>query len=883
MDFKKFTGLNSSQALLKLKQFGKNEIIDTSKVTPFQILLRQIKNNFVIYLLIIAVIISFAVGKDLTSYTLLGVIFMVIFFGFIQEYRAEEAIKSLKQMLLPTSTVIRNGKKTVINSSEIVPEDILILSNGEKIPADCIIIESNSLKVNESVLTGESAEVDKFPIDKNNKAEEDFNKLYMGTFIVAGKAIAKVTHTGMNTKFGEIAHLISGADKELLLQQKVNQIAKKMVVIAIGISILTGLTIALRAENLDNTILVEILILVLALAVSAFPEGFPVVLISTLAVGARRMAQKNALVNRMSIIETLGEVTIICSDKTGTITKGEMAAKKIATFRQNYEVSGSGYNSKGKITHDFKEIDASNNLDVYQLIKSGIICNDSEIKVSNSKSSQNFGTPTELALKYLGLKAQISVEDFEITRLNEIPFDSSKKFMSVLVKENKQKIVYTKGAPEKILKMCNFVYKNGKPVKITRHDIEILKEKNKSFEKEGLRVLALAFQKIDPATSEIKNDSLVFLGFIGIEDAPREEVFEAIKQTKKSGIKVVMITGDSLETATSIAKQVGIVGKSVTGADLDNLTDKELSSMTEEIGIYARVTPEHKIRLVRIFKNQKHIVAMTGDGVNDAPALKEAHVGIAMGKNGTDVSRSASDLILRDDNFATIVTAIGEGRAIFNNIRKFVSLQLSLNVAELLILFIGVLLAPTFGWGVPILASIQILFINLITDNLSALTLGLNPTSPDIYEQKPRANQNIINKEIFKLISVTSLMMMFLTLGSYNISINFFGHTSNEAQTVALFTLILVEIATAFSFRSFRKYVIGRSIFINPYLFLTSIISICLTLIVIYTPLNKYLETTPLSIDIALIPVFGLGIAIVLNDIIKFINLRRNSYISELR
>ena len=882
MDLNKFTGLNNSQVLLKLKQFGKNEIIDTSKVTPFQILLRQVKNNFIIYLLLVAVIISFSVGKGLTAYTLLGVIFMVIVIGFVQEYRAEEAIKSLKNMLLPTSTVIRNGKRVIINSSEIVPEDILILSNGEKIPADCIILESNSLKVNESVLTGESAEIDKFPIGRSND-NEDFNKLYMGSFIVSGKAVAKVSHTGMNTKFGHIAHLISSAEKKLILQDKINVIAKKMVFIAIGISILTGLTIAIRAENLDNTILVEILILVLALAVSAFPEGFPVVLISTLAIGARRMASKNALVNRMSIIETLGEVTLICSDKTGTITKGEMAVKKIATLRQNYDVSGSGYNSKGKINQDFKEIDVQSNLEILQLIKAGVICNDSEIKVSNSKNSQNFGTPTELALKYLGLKAQISIEDYEIRRINEIPFDSSKKYMSVLVTENKQKIVYTKGAPEKILKMCNFIYKNGKVIKMSKHETDILSEKNRDFETQALRVLALAYQKVDPSVSEIKNDNLVFLGFVGIEDAPREEVFEAIRQSKKSGIKVIMITGDSLETATSVAKQVGISGKAITGIELDNLTDKELDAMSEEIGIYARVTPEHKIRLVRIFKKQNHIVAMTGDGVNDAPALKEAHVGIAMGKNGTDVSRSASDLILRDDNFATIVTAIGEGRAIFNNIRKFVSLQLSLNVAELLILFIGVLLAPYFGWGVPILASIQILFINLVTDNLSALTLGLNPTSSDIYEQKPRANQNIVNKEIFRLIVVTSIMMTMITLGAYNISINYFNHTPKEAQTVALFSLILVEIATAFSFRSFRKLIIGRSIFVNPYLAGTSVVSIILTLLIIYTPLNIYLETTPLSIDIALIPLACFVIGVVLNDIIKIINLKRHSYISELR
>jgi len=344
-----------------------------------------------------------------------------------------------------------------------------------------------------------------------------------------------------------------------------------------------------------------------------------------------------------------------------------------------------------------------------------------------------------------------------------------------------------------------------------------------------------------------------------------------------------MITGDSRETATSIAAQVGIIGKALTGLELDKLSDDEIKANFEDIGIYARVTPEHKIRLVKIFKSLNHIVAMTGDGVNDAPALKEAHVGIAMGRNGTDVSRSSSDLILRDDNFATIVTAIGEGRLIFNNIRKFVSLQLSLNVAELSILFLGVLLAPYFGWGVPILASIQILFINLITDNLSALTLGLNPSSPDIYEQKPKSNQKIVNKELLKLIGITSLLMTFITLLAYNLSINYFNHSSQEAQSVALLTLVLAEIATAFSFRSFRKYIIGRSIFINPYLAFTSALSIMFSLIIIYSPINQFFETTPLSYDVLLIPFISFVVMVLLNDIVKFLNLKRNKYLSDIK
>jgi len=872
MNSKKYPGINDKQVLARRKKFGFNEIVDQNKVTPIQILLRQVKNNFVIYLLLVAVIISYFVGKEFTAFTLLGVIFMVVTIGFVQEYKAEEAIQSLKNMLVPISKVIRNGIQINLESREIVPDDILVLNSGDKIPADCVILESNSVRVNESSLTGESVEIAKSPLTDGHDIQ-DSNSLFMGTFVVSGKAIAKVSHTGMNTKFGNIAHLISTAEKTLLLQNKVNFIARKMVYIALSISVLTGLIIGFRAEELNNDILIEILILVVALAVSAFPEGFPVVLISTLAIGAKKMSEKNALVNRMSIIETLGEVTLICSDKTGTITKGEMAVKKIITTEKEFDVTGTGYNFTGKIFHNNKEVAPFQDLDLTNLIKTGVICNDADTQ----------GSPTEMSLKFLGLKAPINVDDFEIERINEIPFGSEHKFMSVLVLENNQKLSYVKGAPEKIISMCSEYSLNGKSLKLTDKEISHLRKKYSQMEKDALRVIAFAYKKENPNLNKVSSEGLIFLGFVGIEDAPREEVFEAINQTKKSGIKVVMITGDSKQTAISIASQVGIFGKAITGLELDKLTDAEIKAGFEETGIYSRVTPEHKIRLVRIFKSLNHIVAMTGDGVNDAPALKEAHVGIAMGRNGTDVSRSAADLILRDDNFATIVTAIGEGRLIFNNIRKFVSLQLSLNSAELLILFIGVLLAPFFGWGVPILASIQILFINLITDNLSALTLGLNPSSPDIFEQKPKSNQKIVNKELLKLISITSLLMTFVTLFAYNISINFFNHTPTEAQSVALLTLVLAEIATAFSFRSFRKYIVGRSILINPYLAVTSLFSIILTLIVIYSPLNKFFETTPLSYDILLIPFFSFVFMIFLNDIVKFFNLRRNKYLSEIK
>jgi len=870
-------GLTNKEAGKRLEKYGLNEIKDISKTTPLKILLRQIKSNFIVYLLTLAMLISFFVGKSVTAYTILAIIFMVVVVGFIQEYRAEKSIAALKNMLVPVSIVIRDGKEQEVQSVNIVPGEILILRNGEKIPADCLLIEEKELRVNEAVLTGESKEISK-KIGSEKKYSDE-NLVFMGTYIVNGRCVAKVMHTGMNTKFGKIAGLISSTEKELPLQKKVNKIAKYMVILAIVISVLTGLIMLSRSTALNEETILNILILVIALAVSAFPEGFPVVLITTLATGAHHMAKKNAIVNRMSIIETLGETTVICSDKTGTITKGEMTVRKVFANNTIYDVTGTGYEGKGDFLHNNKKIDTNKEHTLKNLIYNAVLCNDSIIeRTGNDMEFRAIGSPTESALSVMGVKAGLFKEDIKFSRIQEIPFNSERKMMSVLCQLDGEKVVYSKGALEYLIKKCKFVQRTKIISRLTEIEKKKILELNKKMTSDCLRTIAFAYKKINTFAKDHFEEDLVFLGFAGMEDPAREEVKEAISQCFSAGIKVKMITGDNKETALSIAEEIGLRGKIIEGDELDNLSDDELTKVIGTISIFARVRPEHKLRIVKALKFNGEIVTMTGDGVNDAPALKEAHIGIAMGKNGTDVSRSVADLTLKDDNFSTIVSAIREGRTIFKNIRKFSTYQLSCNFAELSILFVGVLLSPFLGWQIPILLALQILFMNLVTDNLPAITLGLNSSSSDSMAEPPRKKSEILNKNLLILLFFTGSLLAILVLSSYFLVFNVIGGTHEYARTVALFSLIGLEIASAYNFRSYRKGVLNRGLMVNPYLFYASVISLIATFAIIYSPLNKVFETVPLRIDGLIIAVLLSLFLVLIFDLLKYANNRKKFF-----
>ncbi len=874
------TGLTQKDAEEKLKSYGYNEITELNRISALKILLRQIKKNFMIYLLFAASLMSLFVGKIITGYIIFVIIILLIVIGFIQEFKAETAVKALKQMITHTSIVIRNGKEIEIPSRNIVPGDILVLRTGEKIPADCLILEEKELRINESVLTGESQEIKKYKI-ASEKNYNPHNQIFMGTHITNGKCIARVLHTGMNTEFGKIAGMISSAQKELPLQKKVNDIATYMAFVAIMVSVLTGSIMLIRSVPFSYSLVIEVLIVVIALCVSAFPEGLPVVLISILASGAYKMAKKNAIVSRMSIIETLGETTVICTDKTGTITKGEMTVKKIFADDTSFGVTGVGYDSNGKFLQNNKEINPKKNIVLNLLLKTAVLCNDAKIERNGTDGVYNIiGSPTEAALLVMSAKSGIFREDLQSTRKEEISFNSERKMMSVLCEEGQKKYIYSKGAPEILINQCTHIQKGKKIVKLTKKEKEKLLDINRELTSKRFRVLAIAYKPAKSFKKDMFEKDMIFLGLVGMEDSPRDEIKEAIKSCKNAGINVKMITGDNKETSAEIAREIGLQGKIITGDELDKLTDDELSKIVNEITIFARVKPKHKLRIVNALKKNGEIVTMTGDGVNDAPALKEAHIGVAMGINGTDVSRESADLILKDDNFATIISAVKEGRTIFINIQKAVSYMLSCNHAELFVIFFGIL----FGLPLPLIA-LQILFINLVTDDLIALTLGFNRSPSWIMNTKPRRTSGILNKKSIMMLIISGLIIGIGTLGIF-----YSTYTSllsqgiaeelavSTARTMALVTLILFEIANAFNFRSYRIPVFKSSLFSNKYLVYASLVAILAILLILYTPLNIMFETVPLNLSnwiSAILTAFSLIVAF---DLLKIINDRKKIF-----
>lgn len=868
----KYIGLSSAQATKKLQEFGFNELKAGDSLSAIKILIRQIKTNIVIYLLFITAIISLFLGKSITSYVIFIVIFIVVITGFIQEYKAEKSLQALKQMLVAVIRVVRGGKEQEIPSREIVPGDILILRLGQKIPADCIVIDQDELRINESVLTGESLGVKKSPILKEG-IHTDENMLFMGTYITGGKCVAKVVSTGMNTKFGKIASMISKAEKKLPLQDKINKISKYMIIVAVTSSVITGLVLGFRADSITNTVIVDILILVIALCVSSFPEGLPVVLITTLATGVNKMAKKNAVVNRMSIIETLGETTVICSDKTGTLTKGEMTVRKIIANSKIYSVTGIGYEAQGTILHNNKPIQPETNTPLKYLIASGVLCNDATIEVIPEKQTSHiFGSPTEGALLVLGAKAHIFKEDFNEERAEEMPFNSERKMMSVSFRQGDEYMIHAKGALEILLKKCTHVQREHKIEILTLTEKQEILAINHQMASQALRTLGFAYKRNKAHGVGYREDNFIFLGVMAMEDPPRAEAKEAVRMCLQGGIKVKMITGDNKETAHAIAEEIGLKGNILEGNELNILTDEELAQAVNNVAIFARVKPEQKLRIVRALKHNGEIVTMTGDGVNDAPALKEAHIGVAMGRNGTDVSRSVADITLKDDNFATIVVAIKEGRTIYNNIRKFTIYQLSCNFSDILILFFGVLLGPSLGWQIPIITALQILFINIVTDNIPAITLGFTPTSPDIMKEKPRENTQILTKEFIRVIIANGTLMALIMISVLYVSYNVLKMDPLMAQTTVLASIIIMQIANAYNFRSFRFGVINKGFFINKFLVYASFLSLILTIAAIYSPLNIVFETVPIGLTAWTIAIIAGISIIIIFDILKSIN-----------
>ena len=851
-------GLTEREAEIRLEKYGFNEIKQGKKISPIKIFLNQFK-SFIIYILLFALAFSIFVGETVEAIVIAAIVVANAIIGFRQEYNAEKSIEALKKLTSLKATVVRDGKEKNIDAKLLVPGDIIRLNTGDKIPADCRIYELINLQTQEAPLTGESTPVEKRVevLPEKTSLADRINMAFSGTVITNGKGSAVVASTGMKTEIGKIATLIEEVEPELTpLQKKLNRLGKNISVAVIIISIVIFITMLFNnpplLEYLKSFEFFEFLkesrgifLIAIALAVAAIPEGLPAVVAVGLSIGIKKMVKRNALNKRLPSVETLGSTTVICTDKTGTLTKNEMTVRKIYANGKIIDVTGSGYETKGSFLFNNKKINA-NEIDL--LLRIGALNNDASFDNKNV-----VGDPTEAALIVSAAKAGIDKDALhkKYPRKGEIPFTSERKIMTTM--HNIQgNVAYVKGAPEVVLKLCSSIYENGRIKKLTEKRKKEILEINTKFANNALRVLGFAFRTVLDKSRTERN--LTFVGLQAMMDPPREEVKTAIKKCKKAGIKIVVITGDHEITAKAVAKEIGIEGKSITGTELEKIKEKDLEKHVEEIVIYARVNPEHKIKIVDALKKKGHVVAMTGDGVNDAPALKKADIGIAMGITGTDVSKEASDMILLDDNFASIVNAVEEGRGVYDNIRKYFSYLISGNIGEVMIIFLVLIL---FGWILPVegttglilpLTAIQILLINLVTDGLPALALSADPYEPNAMSRKPRKQKEPIYQGLNPFLIYYPAAMIIVGLCVFG-WFYFVRENLLQAQTATFLTIAMFELYQAFACRSTIYSSIKVGLFKNKWLVLAVLSSFILIVASIFIPaFGSYLDMVPLGI-----------------------------------
>jgi len=803
-------GLTQEEVKRRLETYGYNELKREEKVSPLKLFVNQFK-NILILILIVAIILSAVVGEVVDSAIIAIIVVFCALLGFIQEYRAERALEVLKKMLTPTITVLRGGKEEEVPSKELVPGDVLLLESGDRIPADARLVENHSLRCDESPLTGESVPVGKdiHPLPENVRVSDQKNMIFAGTSVTFGRGMAVITSTGMRTEFGKIAEEITAIKAEKTpIEKRTEEIGKWLGIIALSICFLVAGISVLRealSGKIDLPFIVTTAMFAVALAVAAVPEALSAIVTGTLAIGMRQMAKKNALVRKMPAVETLGCTTVICSDKTGTLTKGEMTIRKIFAGGRWIEVTGVGYAPEGEmrgsdILHP-EDIHA-----LHLLLQGGLLCNDSSLEKKEGKWTIK-GDPTEGALVVAAVKAGMHQAEMRLEnpRIEEIPFSSERKRMTTIhqMKDGKR-LAFMKGAPEVVLEKCRYIFDDSGHKELgEREKVEILKA-NEEMAQGALRVLGFAYKDCPDGlgyTEEHIEKDLVFLGLAGMIDPPREEAIEAIQVCKQVGIKPVMITGDHRLTAIAIAKEMGIYKESdivLTGEELEKISDEELERIVDQVTVYARVSPFDKLKIVKAWKKKGEVVAMTGDGVNDAPALKHADIGVAMGITGTEVTKETADMVLTDDNFATIVTAIERGRWIYDNIKKYLIYLLESNVVE--VVFIGgmvIVLGPDY---LPVLPA-AILYINLATDGLPALALGLAPPDPDIMQRAPRDP-----KESVFTWDVKAFILMILVIEIPILSYIFLSELVDltHARTLIFFFFVITELVIALHLRSVR-------------------------------------------------------------------------------
>ena len=836
-------GLSGSQVSERRVKYGSNELTEAKKTSPITIFFNQFK-NLLVGLLIVAIVISVAVGALIDASVISVIVVANAILGFVQEYRAEKAMQALKKLSAPQAIVFRDGKEKKIPAKDIVPGDIVVLQEGDRVPAGCRLLEAFSLQVDESALTGESTPVEKqvstFP-EKTALADRK-NMIFMNTVVTRGRGTAIVVATGMSTEIGHVAKMIQDVeDKSTPLQDKLAAVGK-----SIGLAVVVIAFAIAGLEYFRGLPFYDILLISISLAVAAVPEGLPAIVTITLALGLSRMARAKALIRKLPAVETLGATTVICSDKTGTLTKNQMTVEQIYINNKFINVTGAGYAPTGDFLDGKTKIKTFGNKALELVLTIGSLC--STARLEKGRQWKVFGDPTEGALLVSAMKAGIDRKSLlkKYKHIDELPFDSVRKLMTVAyITPTKKRTAYVKGAPEILLSKCTHIFKAGKISKISAKDKKEILAANKKMAESALRVLGMAY-KILPAGHKLSikttENGLVFVGLQGMIDPPRDEVKPAIEICKKAGITTVMITGDYEVTATAIAKELGILvdGEVLTGAELDKLNAKEFASKLKKISVYARVSPEHKVRILKAWQKNGAVVAMTGDGVNDAPALKNADIGVAMGISGTDVAKEASAMVLQDDNFATIVAAVEEGRGIYDNIKKFIRYLLSSNVGEVMTIFA----ASLIGLPLPLIA-VQILWMNLLTDGVPALALGIDPPESSIMNRPPRkTNESTLDRNMWFFIFLVGMVMMTGTIGLF---VRFLPYGLDHARTMAFTTIVMFQMWNVFNSRT-PESIFRPTFWDNKWLLAAIGSSLMLQFVVVYMPFfNELFGTTALG------------------------------------
>jgi Ca2+-transporting ATPase len=809
-------GLSEDEVKTRLEKYGYNELKKEEKISPFTLFINQFKNILIIILLIAIIlsVITYFIDPEKGEIVDAVIIAVIVVFcavlGFVQEYRAERALEALKKMLSPTITALRGGKEEEVSSKELVPGDILLLEAGDKIPADARLIENHSLRCDEAPLTGESVPVGKDikPLLEEVRVSDRRNMVFTGTIVTYGRGKAAVTSTGMRTEFGKIAEEVTAVETEKTpLEKRTEEIGKWLGIISLIICFLVAGISVIReviGGKIDFPFIVTMVMFAVALAVAAVPEALAAIVTGALAIGMHQMAKSNALVRKMPAVETLGCTTVICSDKTGTLTKGEMTVRKIYTGGKAIEVTGVGYEPKGEFKGS--EIDIKNSKSLQMLLQGGLLCSDAILEEKEGKWFVK-GDPTEGALVVAAVKVGLHETEMRIenTRIEEIPFSSERKRMTTIHQmADGKRMAFTKGAPEVVLQRCSHILDDGGMRELKETERGQILKANEEMAQGALRVLGFAYRDCPDSiacTEEHLEHDLVFLGLAGMMDPPREEAIEATKVCKQVGIKPIMITGDHKLTAVAIAKEIGIYkdgDRVFTGEELEKMSDEEFEKIVDRVTVYARVSPMDKLKIVKAWKARGEVVAMTGDGVNDAPALKQADIGVAMGISGTDVAKEASDMVLNDDNFATIVKAIERGRWIYDNIKKYLTYLLRCNITEVVV--IGGVVLVSGPEYLPLLPA-AILYMNLATDGLPALALGVAPPDPDLMQRPPRdPKESVFSWDVRAFI----LLALFIEIPFFFFLFYHELYDITHARTETFFLFIIIELIIALNFRSMR-------------------------------------------------------------------------------